>query len=417
MIDFLSRRLRFIDKLPQNSACLILSNEILYKNGDTEFSFRQDSNFWYLTGIDEPDCALFIIKGEDNFETQIFVREKIKAEEIWTGYRLGLENAKLLVQADKAFKFSDLADQIGKIPRNITKFYFKSHSSNYTLLRQRILEVYPKRFIFELIDPDLILGEMRLIKEPIELEYMRKAASISVLAHRECQKMILAGKHEYQVQAELEYRFRLENTSPAYPSIVASGENATVLHYSSNQRKLENGDLVLIDAACEYQNYSSDITRTYVVGEKYSEVQQKVYDIVLKAHDQAIIEAGIKNKTFKDVHIKAVEILVAGLIDLGLLKGSIEENVSNKTYLKYYMHGTSHWLGLDTHDLGSVTEPDSESFRILKPNMVLTIEPGLYFDPNDEAIPKEYRGIGIRLENDILITETGTENLTEKLKI
>jgi len=417
MIDYLSRRLRFIEKLPQNSACLILSNEILYKNGDTEIPFRQDSNFWYLTGIDEPDCALFIIKGSDSFETQIFVRESIKAEEIWTGYRLGLEAAKELVNADKVFKFSELTQQIEKIPRNITKFYFKLHSTNHTLLRHRILEAYPKRFIFELIDPDLILGELRLIKEPIELEYMRKAASISILAHTECQKMIMAGNYEYQVQAELEYRFRLANANPAYPSIVASGENATILHYSSNQRKFENGDLVLIDAACEYRNYSSDITRTYVVGGKYSDTQRAIYNIVLKAHQEAIIEASIKNKTYKDVHIKAVETLISGLIDLGLLKDTIEENISNKNYLKFFMHGTSHWLGLDTHDVGSITEPASEAFRILKPNMVLTIEPGLYFDPKDETIPTEFRGIGIRLEDDILITEDGTENLTKALEI
>lgn len=417
MIDYLSRRLRFVERLPQNSACLILSNEILYKNGDTEMSFRQDSNFWYLTGIDEPDSALFIIKGGDSFEIQIFVREAIKAEEIWTGYRLGLEAAKTLVQADKVFKFSELTEQIVKIPRNITKFYFKSYSYNYKLLRQNILESYPKRFIFELIDPDLILGEMRLIKEPIELEYMRKAASLSILAHQKCQKMILGGNYEYQVQAELEYRFKLENANPAYPSIVASGENATILHYTANQRKLEMGDLVLIDAACEYQNYSSDITRTYVVGGKYSETQKTIYDIVLKAHNEAINEAGIKNKTYKDIHLKAVEILVGGLIDLDLLDGSVEENILNKTYLKYYMHGTSHWLGLDTHDAGSITEPDSEAFRTLKPAMVLTVEPGLYFDPKDESIPAEFRGIGIRLEDDILITENGIENLTKALEI
>jgi Xaa-Pro aminopeptidase len=415
--DYLQRRLNFTDKLEPNSACVILSNEILYKNADTEFTFRQDSNFWYLTGIDEPDSALFIIKGEDSFETQIFVREKVKAEEIWTGYRLGLENAKTLVQADKVFKFGDLTEQIAKIPRNITKFYFKSFSSNYTLLRQRILEAYPKRFIFEMTDPDLILGEMRLIKEPIELEYMRQAAKISIEAHRNCQKMIQTGNFEYQVQAELEYRFRLENTAPAYPSIVASGENATVLHYSSNQRKLESGDLVLIDAACEYQNYSSDITRTYVVGGKYTDAQKKIYDIVLKAHGQAVKEAATQGKNYKDVHIKAVVTLVAGLVDLGLLKGSIEENIAQKTYLKYYMHGTSHWLGLDTHDLGSITESNSDEFRILKPNMVLTIEPGLYFDAHDETIPAEFRGIGIRLEDDILITETGVENLTKDLEI
>ena len=417
MINHLSRRLSFIEKLPLNSACLILSNEILYKNGDTEIPFRQDSNFWYLTGIDEPDSALFIIKGEDSFETQIFVREKVKAEEIWTGHRLGLNAAKNFIGADKAFKFNDLAGQIEKLPRNITKFYFKSFSSNYALLRQRILEAYPKRFIFELYDPDLILGEMRLIKEPIELEYMRQAASISIAAHTECQKLIQAGKYEYQVQAELEYRFKLANTNPAYPSIVASGENATILHYTANQKMLETADLVLIDAACEYQNYSSDITRTYVVGGKYSDTQKAIYDIVLKAHKEAINEAAIKNKTFKDVHLKAIESLVTGLVGLNLLEGSIEGNIAQKTYLKYYMHGTSHWLGLDTHDLGSVTEPNSNDFRILKPNMVLTIEPGLYFDPLDESIPAEFRGIGIRLEDDILITENGVENLTAALAI
>jgi len=415
-----SRLQKFTDLLPLNSACLILSNQILYKNSDTEMPFRQDSNFWYLTGIVEPDCALLIIKGETSFDSSIFVREKVKAEEIWTGYRLGLEQAKIFTGADKVFKFADLTAQIEQLPRNITKFYFKSFGANYGLLRQQILQAYPKRFIFELIDPDLILGEMRLFKELVELDCMRQAAKISVLAHGECQKMIKAGNFEYQVQAELEYQFKLQNTAPAYPSIVASGSNATILHYTQNDRQLETGDLVLIDAACEFQGYSSDITRTYVVGGKYSDAQKAIYDIVLKAHDKAIETAGISGKAFKEVHLAAVQVLIQGLIDLGLLLGSPESNLLDKKYLKYYMHSTSHWLGLDTHDVGGISEPanpNSPNLRILKPNMVLTIEPGLYFDTLDESIPAEFRGIGIRLEDDILITENGIENLTIGAKI
>jgi len=415
--DYISRRLKFIDKLPANSVCIILSNEILFKNGDTEINFRQDSNFWYLTGINEPDCALLITKNEDSFETSVFVRQKIKAEEIWSGYRLGLEEAQKLAQTDKVYKFEDLTGQIEKIPRNITKFYFKSSATNYHLLRQNILQSYPKRYTLELVDPDIILGELRLIKEPIEVDYIKEAAKISIEAHRQCQKFIQNGCFEYQVQAELEYRFKLYNTNPAYPSIVASGKNATILHYVENNRQIQIGDLVLIDAACEFQNYSSDITRTYVASEKYSDPQKEIYDIVLKAHNNAIDEASKKSKTIRDVHNKAVESLVEGLIKLNLLVGSVESNITEKKYLKFFMHGTSHWLGLDTHDVGLITEPQSSDFRLLRPNMVLTIEPGLYFEKDNESIPKQYRGIGIRLEDDILITPKGAENLTIDLKI
>ncbi len=417
---YATRRAKFIDFLPANSACLILANETLYKNGDTEISFRQDSNFWYLTGINEPDAALLIIKGESSSESSIFVREKIKSEEIWAGYRLGLEAAKALTNADKIFRFSDLILQIELLPRNITKFYFKSFAPNYSLLRQNILQAYPKRYILELCDPDLILGEMRLIKESVELDCMRRAAEISILGHLESQKMILAGNFEYQAQAALEYQFKLQNTSPAYPSIVASGPNATILHYTQNDRQFLAGDLVLIDAACEYGGYSSDITRTYVVDGKYSDSQKLIYQIVLKAHHQALETASISGKTFKEVHVAAVQVLIQGLIDLGLLSGSVESNIANKDYLKYYMHGTSHWLGLDTHDLGEMSEPSdpkSPNLRILKPNMVLTVEPGLYFDIHDQSIPESFRGIGIRLEDDILITDNGIENLTAQAKI
>lgn len=421
------RRKKFADLMEDNSAALFLSAEVQHRNSDVEHKFRQDSSFWYLTGFNEPDSALLIIKTKKETVNYIFSRPREKEKEIWTGKIAGPKKAKEITGTDQAFEFKELESQLEKLLSGLSHVYFEFSLSNYHFLRSKILEIVKHRRIQRITSTQNLIGELRLFKEAFEIEQMKTAAKISAEAHKLAMQKAKPGKHEFTLEGIIEGHFRLCGAGWAYPSIVASGNNATILHYTANDQELQKGDLLLIDAGSEYNYYASDITRTFPVNGKFSKAQRQAYELVLNSQKAAIAQCHKKNATFDSVHEAAVEVLCEGLIDLGLLKGKLSENIKNKTFRKFYMHKTSHWLGLDVHDVGSYLEPlveaknlketsanskPKDNSRILKPGMVITVEPGLYFDPEDTTIPKEYRGIGIRIEDDVLITKTGAEVLT-----
>ncbi|MDJ0625788.1 MAG: aminopeptidase P N-terminal domain-containing protein [Candidatus Caenarcaniphilales bacterium] len=412
----ISKRIKkFTNLMEVNSAALFLSAEQIHRNSDVEHRFRQDSSFWYLTGFNEADSALLIIKTKKEISTIIFARPKDKEKEVWTGKRVGPDQLKKQTGFKESYEYKELETQLEKKIGGLSHFYFEFSGYNYVLLRSKILEIIKNKRIQNISSTQNLIGELRLIKEDNEIELMKKAAKISAEAHEIALRKTKAGMYEFQIEALIEGHFRENGANWAYPSIVAGGNNATILHYVNNDQKLHKGDLLLIDAGCEYEYYASDITRTFPIESKFTKPQEKIYGLVLKAQQKAIEQAHLKNVSFESVHLKALETLCTGLIDMGLLKGNLKSVLQKLTYRKFYMHKTSHWLGLDVHDVGSYQEPNSEgNSRILKPGMVITIEPGLYFDPEDISIPQEFRGIGVRIEDDILITKNGAEILTAK---
>ncbi|MDX1919106.1 MAG: aminopeptidase P N-terminal domain-containing protein [Candidatus Caenarcaniphilales bacterium] len=422
------RRKKFADSMDENSAALFLSAEVHHRNSDVEHKFRQDSSFWYLTGFNEPDSALLIVKTKKETVNYIFSRPRDKEKEIWTGKIAGPERAKEITGVDKCFEFKDLDGQLEKLLTGLSRLYFEFSLANYHFLRNKILETAKHRRIQRITSTQNLIGELRLFKEPFEIQQMKQAAKISAEAHKLAMQRAKPGKHECTLEGIIEGHFCLCGAGWAYPSIVASGANATILHYTANDQELKKGDLLLVDAGSEYNYYASDITRTFPiggpVGGKFSKAQKQAYELVLSAQKDAIAQCYKKEVTFESVHEAAVKVLCEGLLDLGLLKGKLSDNIKNKTFRKFYMHKTSHWLGLDVHDVGSYVEPQdskrvsktasakTDTSRILRPGMVITVEPGLYFDPEDTNIPKEFRGIGVRIEDDVLITKTGAEILT-----
>jgi Xaa-Pro aminopeptidase len=411
---FQERQHKFAELMEVNTAALFLSASTQHRNSDVEQKFRQDSSFWYLTGFNEPDSALLIIKTKTEVSTFIFARPREKDKEIWTGRRSGPEGAKEICGAQNAFEFKLLDEILEKKLIGLEHFYFNYADDHYQLLRSKILETVKGKRIQKISSTQNLIGELRLLKSEDELHNMRKAAAITVQAHNLAFNLAADGIPEYFLEAKIEGLFRENNANWAYPSIVASGRNATVLHYVENNKILQAGEFLLIDAGCEFEYYASDVTRTFPVGGVFTKSQKEIYDLVLSSQKAAIERTKIKDATFVSVHDEAVKVLSQGLLDLQLLKGSFDEVLEQKTFRKFYMHQTSHWLGLDVHDTGSYTEPYSGGqSRILRPGMVLTIEPGLYFDPDDDTIPSAYRGLGIRIEDDVLIQDNGIEILTQ----
>ncbi len=406
------RRQKLADLMPVNSAALILSAQQMHRNSDVEHKFRQNSSFWYLTGFNEPDSALLIIKTEKETVNYIFARPKEKEKEIWTGYRSGPAGAAEIGGIEQSFLFSELKPQLEKLLGGLQHIYFDFGSENYISLGIEILDLVRQKRIYQITSTQNLLGELRLFKDDWEIAQIKVATQIAAKAHNLAREACKAGEYEYYLEGLMEGFFRQNNCNWAYPSIVAAGQNATILHYTNNNGILKDQELILIDAGCEYNYYAADITRTFPVNGKFTTAQKEIYDLVLKAELAAIEQSKIKNATFDQIHEKAVWILSNGLKDLKLLTGSFDEILEEKKYRKFYMHRTGHWLGLDVHDIGAYQESDGKS-KVLKPGMLMTIEPGLYFDPENSSINEAFRGIGIRIEDDILITEIGCENLTE----
>ena len=386
------------------------------RNRDVQFPFRPDSDFYYLTHFDEPEAIAVIAPGRPEGEFLLFCREKDPLIERWDGRRAGLEGAMDLYGADESFPIKQFDQKLPELLHSREKVYtmmgrypdFDSellNSIHAIRSKKRIRTQVPGEFV----DLRHILHEMRVIKSKSEIKLMKNAAKIAAEGHKRAMRMTRPGKFEYHIQAELECEFRLGGSeSPAYPSIVAGGENGCILHYVKNNCELKDGDLLLIDAGAELDCYASDITRTFPVNGTFSGEQRALYEIVLSAQKCAIDQVR-PGASIVDYHNEAVRVLTEGLIDLKILHGDLEELVETNAYQKHYMHRTGHWLGMDVHDVGDYKIDDE--WRMLEPGMALTVEPGLYLSANAE-LDSRWHNIGIRIEDDILVTRTGNENLS-----
>ena len=414
---FAERREEFCTRMGPGAVAIIQGNRMMRRSNDTEYRFRQDSDFWYLTGFDHPEATAVLRTTEQGPRYSLFVQPRDKAAETWTGFRPGVEGARNQYGADQAFESDALATSLPDLLKDADRLYYvfgRTPKLDQTLLEtQERLRLESRRGVLpvdEILDPRMILHEMRLFKDPREIEIMRAAADISCQAHHEAAQELAVGRFEYEIEARLNYVFRRRGGwGAAYESIVAGGANATVLHYVRNDRPLIDGDMVLIDAGVELQGYASDVTRTYPVNGRFEGAEKAVYEIVLTAQKNAM-NAARPGTTLPSLHDATVRDLVQGMLDLGLLEGERDSLIENKAFRRYYMHGTSHWLGLDVHDVGRYAQGDTP--RVLEPGMVFTVEPGLYIAEDDDQAPEAFRGIGVRIEDDVVITEDGSENLT-----
>ena len=412
------RRKRLMDMIGSDSIAILPTASVYIRNRDVEFPFRPDSDFYYLTAYPEPDAVAVLIPDRAEGEYILFCRESDEEMETWHGRRAGLEGALEIYGVDDAFPIEDMDDILpGLIEGHERIFYNMGSDQNFD---QRVLGwvkqirgkartgvVAPDEFI----SLNHFLHDMRLYKSRHEIKLMRQAAKISASAHKRAMQNCNPGMHEYQIEAELIHEF-IQNgaRAAAYPSIVGSGANGCILHYTENQDEIIDGDLLLIDAGAEYQGYASDVTRTFPASGKFSTAQRKVYDLVLAAQLAAIEQVKPGNH-WNDPHDAAVRVLTEGMVELGILKGDPKVLIKDQDYTKYYMHRTGHWIGMDVHDVGDY-KVDGE-WRMLEPGMVMTVEPGLYLTAGMRGLPKKWWNIGIRIEDDVLVTKDGYEILSK----
>lgn len=417
MQQFNIRRLALLEKMAPASAAVIFSAPEVTRNAGAYYPYRQNSDFWYLTGFNEPEAALLLIKRNKKCNYSVlFNRSCNLKSKIWYGGNLGQDAATSILMVDCALPFSDINQQLYLILNNLNIVYHAVGEYNYAdrilyCVLDRLLKSKRQSLQVALIQSDWRpwLHEMRLFKSSEEIAIIRRACNISALAHVRAMKKCCPGMFEYQLEAEIHYECALLGARyQSYNPIVSSGANCCILHYTDNQSIMQDGHLVLIDAGCEYKGYASDITRTFPVNGKFSQPQRTVYDIVLAAQLYAlkVLRPGV---TIGEVNDQVVRIMIARLIDIGVMRGTVEQLFIDRDYRQFYMHGLSHWMGIDVHDVGSYVTPIGD--RILKPGMVLTVEPGLYISSN-AGVSEDYCGIGVRIEDDILITEDGNENLT-----
>ena len=416
--EYAKRRKALMEKMSPNSIAILASAPVTVRNRDVEHPFRQDSDFYYLSGFDEEHSVLVLIPGREHGEYVLFCQEKIKEQEIWTGRRVGPEAAPDTLCCDDAFPITDIDDILPGLIEGKDRIYANLGTSpefdqklmqwvNHIKAQVRSGATPPHEFSAL----DHLLHELRLVKSPAEVEVMRHAAEISAEAHTRAMQTVRPGMREYQLEAELMQIFMAAGSRwPAYPSIVGAGDNACILHYTRNDDVIDDGDLILIDAGCELDYYASDITRTFPSNGRFSEPQRALYQLVLDAQ-YAAIEATKPGNHWNQPHEAAVQVLVEGLVELGLLEGAVDELIESQAYRQFYMHKTGHWLGMDVHDVGEY-RVDGE-WRTLQPGMVLTIEPGLYVAPDDDSVDEKWRGIGIRIEDDVVVTEEGCDILTK----
>lgn len=419
-VDFKERRDRLAEEMGPHSIAIIATSPVAIRNRDADYKFRADSSFFYLTGFAEPEAVAVIETYEsldEGYTYSLFCRERNREMEIWNGYRAGIDGAIDDYEADEAYAIDLLDEEIIEKLLNKQKLLYRiGHSSEFDVrvskwiqqadAQQRRGNESPA----QVIQLDRILDEIRLFKTPQEIELMQIASNISAKAHTRAMQTVHVGMMEYALEAELNYVFGQQGCVPAYNSIVGGGANACILHYVENNQELKDGDLVLIDAACEYELYASDITRTFPVNGKFSPEQKALYEIVLNAQLAAIDAVKIGN-SYKEPHHVAVRILVDGLLSLGIMQGDIEQIIKTEAYHQFYMHGTGHWLGMDVHDVGAYKQ--AGEWRPYEEGMVVTIEPGLYIAPDDETVDAKWRGIGIRIEDDVVATANGPLVLTK----
>ena len=416
--EFVRRRKNLMRAMGKGGISILPAAPVKFRNRDVEHSYRQDSDFYYLTGFPEPEAVAVCIPGRKHGEYILFCREKNQEKETWHGRRAGLDGARETYGADDAFPISDIDDILPGLLESSDRVYYAMGAQpefdkrvmgwvNQVRERVRAGAHTPGEFLAL----DHILNEMRLFKSRAEISALKKASRITASAHIRAMKACRPNLFEYQLEAEIVHEFTSKGAlSPAYKSIVGGGENACILHYTENADQLEDGGLVLIDAGAEYDYYAADITRTFPVGGKFSAPQRAIYELVLAAQQAAIRKARPGNH-WNDPHDAAVRCLTKGLLELGLLKGgSVTKLIRDGAYKKFYMHRTGHWLGMDVHDVGDYKVDDK--WRLLEPGMVFTIEPGLYIEPGAKGVAKKWQGIGVRIEDDVLITRDGCEVLT-----
>ncbi|NDD74514.1 MAG: Xaa-Pro aminopeptidase [Gammaproteobacteria bacterium] len=415
--EFARRRRQLMKAMGRDSIAIVPAAPVHLRNNDVEHAYRQDSNFHYLTGFREPESVAVLVPGRPQGEYLLFVRDRDPARETWDGRRAGPVGARRDFGADDAFPIGDIDDILPGLLENRAKvFYTVGVNRDFDqrvvgwVNGLRALAKHGRHAPYEMVALEHVLHEMRLFKSRAEIDLMREAARIAARAHVRAMRSCRPGMHEYEIQAEIEHEFRRARAEPSYLPIVGGGANGCILHYRENEAVLRAGELLLIDAGCEYECYASDITRTFPINGKFTKAQRALYDLVLEAN-RAAIAAVQPGNHWNLPHETAVQVLTAGLVRLGLLKGKVPALVKSLAYRRFYMHKTGHWLGMDVHDVGDYKIGDA--WRVLEPGMVLTIEPGLYIPPGTRGVPAEFRNIGIRIEDDVLVTRDGHEVLTD----
>ena len=402
--EFEERHTRVFTQMQPNSALLLFSEIEKRRNNDCTYPFRQDSYFWYLTGFNEPNAALLLLKTEQAEKAIIFLRPRDPLLETWNGRRLGVEHAPQQLNVNEAYSIEEFATVLPKILKNLTALY---HVSEIHTWGDKLVTESAVSFN-EILDWRPMLSEMRLIKSPNEIRLMQQAGQITALGHIKAMQTTRPNRFEYEIESDILHEFNRHCARfPSYNSIVAGGNNACILHYTENDRPLNDGDLVLIDAGCEFAMYAGDITRTFPVNGKFSQPQREIYELVLKAQKRAI-ELLVPGNSIKQVNDEVIRIKTQGLVDLGILKGDVDTLIEQQAYRQFYMHGLGHWLGLDVHDVGSYGQ---DKQRILEIGMVITVEPGIYIS-EDADVPEQYKGVGVRIEDNLLMTEYGNKILT-----
>ncbi|CAA0079659.1 Xaa-Pro aminopeptidase [BD1-7 clade bacterium] len=416
--EFALRRARLMEDMAPGSIAIIPSAREVPRNSDVNFPFRQDSDFYYLTGFDEPDAVAVLAPGREQGEYVIFCRDRDPERELWDGYRAGPEGVCREYKADDGFPIDDIDDILPGLIEGHPRVYYSlgrhlefdakvMHWLNTIRANRRAGSLAPGEFV----DLNHLLHDLRLFKSAAEIAVMRESGALAARAHCRAMREAKTVTYEYQLDAAIMHEFMMGGVrQAAYPSIVGGGTNACVLHYVENRDKLNDGDLVLIDAGADYDYYASDITRTFPVNGRFSEPQRALYQLVLDAH-KAALEQVLPGNPFNAPHDASVRVITAGLVQLGLLSGDVDTLIEEEAYKPFYMHRVSHWLGMDVHDVGDYKVDGI--WRALEPGMTLTIEPGIYVATNNADVEEKWRGIGIRIEDDIAVTKSGYEILTD----
>lgn len=417
--EFARRRRQLMRMMGRDAIAILPAAPVHHRNGDVEYAYRQDSDFWYLTGFPEPESVAVLIPGRPQGEYVLFVRDRDPTRELWDGGRAGPDGAVSRFGADDAFPIDDVDEILPGLLESRSRVYYTMGLQPE--FDQRVvgwvngLRAQAKHGLHtpqEFVALDHWLHDMRLYKSRGELDAMRTSARIAVDAHRRAMRRAAPGVMEYEVAAEIVHEFHRRRAETSYHPIVGGGANACILHYRDNAAPLRDGDLLLIDAGCEYDCYASDITRTFPVNGRFSPAQRALYQVVLDAQYAAIAKCRAGNH-WNEPHDAAVRAITQGLVKLGLLEGRVPKLVKDGAYREYFMHRTGHWLGMDVHDVGDYKVGDQ--WRVFEPGMVLTVEPGIYVNPRAKGAPKEFRGIGIRIEDDVAITRGEPDVLTGEL--
>jgi len=415
--EFAKRRRQLMRMMGRDAIAIVPAASVKQRNNDVEYHYRQDSDFQYLTGFDEPESVAVLVPGRPQGEFVLFVRDRDPARETWDGARAGPDGAESDFGADHGFPIADIDEILPGLLERCSRVYYTM--GVHPEFDQRVfgwvngLRAQAKKGLHtpqEFVALDHLLHEMRLFKSRPELDTMRRAGAIGASAHRRAMKLAAPGRMEYEVMAEILHEFHSRKADISYYPIVGSGPNACVLHYHANDRQMKDGDLLLIDAGCEYDFYASDITRTFPVNGRFSAAQRAIYEVVLAAQ-HAAIEKTRPGNHWNEPHEAAVRVITQGLVKLGLLKGKVAKLIKDEAYKKFFMHRTGHWIGMDVHDVGEYKV--GEEWRLLEPGMVMTVEPGIYIPPGTRGVARQWQGIGVRIEDDVAVTKGDPEVLTD----